>query len=330
MTVQAPIDTREFRNALGSFTTGVTIVTTRDKDGRDVGMTANSFNSVSLDPPMVLWSIAKSSASRPAFTSAEYFAVHILAADQEPLSNVFAKKGADKFAGLNLGRGHGDVPLLDNCAARFECRTAYRYEGGDHEIIVGEVLLFENYDRPSLAFHSGGYAMAVRKPQPPAAASPTSNEPESSFSKDFLVYLLGCAHSMLLTKARTALSRYALGDAEMSVLNILGVDDRRTLSELDALISYTGHRVTGELLNGLEKQGHIALRKRNDGEIDVRLTERGRQTVVELVAVSKVVEEDALAQIDYSEAHMLKHLLKRVIRNAGNEMPGLWKDDKAA
>jgi 3-hydroxy-9,10-secoandrosta-1,3,5(10)-triene-9,17-dione monooxygenase reductase component len=84
------------------------------------------------------------------------------------------------------------------------------------------------------------------------------------------------------------------------------------------------------MMTGLEKHGHIALRRRDDGEIDVRLTECGRQTVVELVAVSKVVEEDALAQIDYSEAHMLKHLLKRVIRNAGNEMPGLWKTDKAA
>ena len=104
MTVQAPIDIREFRNALGSFTTGVTIVTTCDQQGQDVGMTANSFNSVSLDPPLVLWSLAKSSGSLPAFANAEYFAVHILAADQEPLSNVFAKKGADKFAGLAVGR----------------------------------------------------------------------------------------------------------------------------------------------------------------------------------------------------------------------------------
>ena len=145
MTVQAPIDIREFRNALGSFTTGVTIVTTCDQQGQDVGMTANSFNSVSLDPPLVLWSLAKSSGSLPAFANAEYFAVHILAADQEPLSNVFAKKGAATFAGLAVGRRHGGVPLLDHCSARFECRTAYRYEGGGHEIIVGQMVLFLNY-----------------------------------------------------------------------------------------------------------------------------------------------------------------------------------------
>ena len=328
MTVQAPIDIREFRNALGSFTTGVTIVTTRDQDGHDVGMTANSFNSVSLDPPLVLWSLAKSSGSLPAFANAEYFAVHILAADQEPLSNVFAKRGADKFAGLDLGRGHGGVPLLGNCSARFECRTAYRYEGGDHEIIVGEVVLFENHERPPLAFQSGAYALAVKKPHPPSATSPTRNEPESSFSKDFLVYLLGCAHSMLLTKARNALARHALCDAEYFVLSILGVDDRRTVSELDALLSYTGHRVTPELVDELERRNYIAVHLGDDGQSHVRLTEYGRKTVVELVSVSKVVEEDALAQIDYSEAHMLKHLLKRVIRNAGNEMPGLWKSSQ--
>src|SRR6185503_13266212 len=115
------IDAREFRNALGAFTTGVTIVTTCDGAGRDVGLTVNSFNSVSLEPPLVLWSLARSSASLAAFVEAPYFAVHILGARQEALSNCFARRGADKFAGLELVRGHGGVPLLDGCAARFEC-----------------------------------------------------------------------------------------------------------------------------------------------------------------------------------------------------------------
>src|SRR5437667_9421165 len=86
------IDTRLFRSALGAFTTGVTIVTTHDKSGVDIGLTVNSFNSVSLDPPLVLWSLAKSAASHRAFLEAEYFAVHILAADQEQLSNRFAQR----------------------------------------------------------------------------------------------------------------------------------------------------------------------------------------------------------------------------------------------
>src|SRR4249919_2131388 len=110
------IDAREFRGALGAFTTGVTIVTTRDDGGHDVGLTVNSFNSVSLEPPLVLWSLARNAASLPAFVAAEHFAVHILAADQEPLSNRFAQRGADKFAGLELARGEGGVPLLPGCA----------------------------------------------------------------------------------------------------------------------------------------------------------------------------------------------------------------------
>lgn len=90
---------RRFRSALGAFATGVTIVTARDSQGRDVGLTANSFNSVSLDPPMVLWSLARSARSLPAFLAASHFAVHVLAADQEELSLRFAARGSEKFAG---------------------------------------------------------------------------------------------------------------------------------------------------------------------------------------------------------------------------------------
>src|SRR5690348_851615 len=112
---------RQFRDALGAFATGVTIVTTRGARGEDVGLTANSFNSVSLDPPMVLWSLARKAKSLDAFLENPHFAVHVLAADQDELSRRFATQGIDKFAGLHLGRGSGEVPLLEGCSARFEC-----------------------------------------------------------------------------------------------------------------------------------------------------------------------------------------------------------------
>jgi 3-hydroxy-9,10-secoandrosta-1,3,5(10)-triene-9,17-dione monooxygenase reductase component len=163
----ADFDPRQFRQALGTFTTGVTIVTTRGADGLDYGMTANSFNSVSMDPPMVLWSLNKDSSSAAAFTQARHFAVHILASEQEALSNRFAKSGGDKFAGLNPARGPDGIPLLDGCAARFECRMAYQYEGGDHLILVGQVLAFERFDCAPLVFQGGGY----RRLQMPAMAS---------------------------------------------------------------------------------------------------------------------------------------------------------------
>src|SRR5207253_3220473 len=127
-----------------------------------------------------------------AFMESEHFAVHILAADQEPLSNLFARRGADKFAALEVRRGHGGIPLLDGCAARFECRTAFRYAGGDHEIFVGEVVLFEHFERAPLVYQNGRYALAVKKPKARSEdGAEKRHAPESSFSKDFLVYLLG-------------------------------------------------------------------------------------------------------------------------------------------
>lgn len=161
------IDTQRFRQALGCFPTGVTVITTRAADGSDVGVTANSFNSVSLDPPMVLWSIGKSSTSIAAFLGASHFAVHVLALDQEALARRFATRGIDRFAGLSLARGLGEVALLDDCAARFQCRTAFQYQGGDHVILVGEVLAFEGSTREPLVFKSGRYASAVLRPDAP-------------------------------------------------------------------------------------------------------------------------------------------------------------------
>ena len=158
---------RRFRSALGAFATGVTIVTTRDGTGADVGLTANSFNSVSLDPPLVLWSLARSARSLPAFLAASHFAVHVLAADQEELSMRFAARGSEKFAGLNLERGAGHIPLLRGCAARFQCRTAFRHEAGDHMIFVGEVEEFDRSDRSELLFHRGRYSLAVPKASSP-------------------------------------------------------------------------------------------------------------------------------------------------------------------
>ena len=186
MTADAPIRTRQFRNALGAFATGVTIVTTRSHAGEDIGLTANSFNSVSLEPPMVLWSLAKSSQSLPAFLESGHFAVHVLASSQEELSLTFATRGADKFAGLVLERGKGEIPLLGGCSARFQCRTAFNYEGGDHVIFVGEVQAFDHFNRPPLVFHSGRYAVTVERPAVPAPPAADNAEPDSSIYHNLL------------------------------------------------------------------------------------------------------------------------------------------------
>ena len=151
----------QFRAALAAFATGVTIVTTRTAAGVPVGLTANSFTSLSLEPPLILWSLAKTSSNLAAFTGARHFAVHVLAADQHGLARRFAIRSAEKFAGLDYDTAHDDVPLIRNCAARFFCRTWAQYEGGDHVILIGEVLELERSERPPLAFHGGTYASVL-------------------------------------------------------------------------------------------------------------------------------------------------------------------------
>ncbi len=154
-------DQTAFRNALGTFVTGVTIVTARDGAGDPVGLTANSFNSVSLDPPMVLWSLALDSASLPAFRDAESWAVHILAADQQAMSDLFARRGEDKFGGLEAIDGPEGAPLIEGCAARFGCTARFEYEGGDHAIFLGEVVDFGRSEAEPLIYHGGRYGRVM-------------------------------------------------------------------------------------------------------------------------------------------------------------------------
>ncbi|WP_439578293.1 flavin reductase family protein [Elioraea sp.] len=156
----AELDPREFRQTLGLFPTGVAIVTTRRADGTRVGMTVNSFNAVSLKPPLVLFSVARSAPSLPAWESAEAFAVNILAAGQEGLSGRFARAGTDKWEGLADLRGPATgAPLLEGTLATLECRTHARYPGGDHLIVLGEVnaVARRGATAPPLVFFASRY-----------------------------------------------------------------------------------------------------------------------------------------------------------------------------
>lgn len=129
----------EFRTALGMFATGVTIVTARAANGRLVGLTANSFNSVSLQPPLVLWSLSRAAASLAVFSTGSHYAINVLAAEQQDLARRFATKDVDRWAGVGYTEGYGGVPLLAGAVATFECFNRSRYEEGDHVIFVGQV-----------------------------------------------------------------------------------------------------------------------------------------------------------------------------------------------
>lgn len=153
-------DAREFRQALGSFVTGVTVITTVDESGKPHGLTANSFSSVSLDPPLILWSQARTAPSHQVFSSCERFAVNILADEQVDISNRFARSAADKFGGTSTHAGLGGVPLIDGSAAHLECRLVNTYPGGDHVVFIGQVERIERHARQPLVFGGGKYLVA--------------------------------------------------------------------------------------------------------------------------------------------------------------------------
>ena len=149
---------KKFRQCLGKFATGVTIVSCADDEGRPYGITANSFSSVSLEPRLILRNVAKVSNSLQAFLDADYFAINLLARDQRDLSAHFAKSDHTLFDTVEINRSQENVPLIPGALACFECRTHQIHDCGDHYIVIGEVVRFDESDTEPLLFFGGKYA----------------------------------------------------------------------------------------------------------------------------------------------------------------------------
>ena len=154
----APIEASALRGALGRFATGVTLATCSGLDGRPVGLTVNSFNALSLEPPLVLWSLRLQSPSVRDFDAAACFAINVLSEDQVELSRRFAASTmADRFDEGLWHRGLGDAPLLGGCSAHFECETVSHQDAGDHRLYIGRVLRLQHQPLSPLIFHAGHY-----------------------------------------------------------------------------------------------------------------------------------------------------------------------------
>jgi flavin reductase (DIM6/NTAB) family NADH-FMN oxidoreductase RutF len=152
------VDQQEFRQVMGHFATGVTVITTHDGKGNLFGLTANAVSSVSLDPPLILCCIARSSESHAAFAASGVFSVHILSHAQEALSRRFAKSSEDKFVGVAFGTGASGCPILEGSLAHLECEIRHRFEAGDHTIFVGEPIgISMDQETDPLLYFRGGY-----------------------------------------------------------------------------------------------------------------------------------------------------------------------------
>jgi len=305
-----PLSPEAFRAALGQFPTGVTIVTAADQT-RLVGMTANSFASVSLDPPLVLWSVAKSAPSCPAFLAADGFAIHFLGADHRDLAIRFAASGFDKFADMAFSRGATGAPLLDGLAPILECRSWARYEGGDHMILVGEVIRLVARPHDPLLFHSGvlrAIEPGRRRPRELAA---------NSFAKNYLPYLLARASQVVSGEFHESLKQWGLSVPEWRVLACLVDQEGLAVTELAAMSIMKQPRLT-KLLDRMEAQNLVLRRPdaRDRRRVLIHPTPEGRARVAPVLEAAKTHEAGILAPFTSDERALIKHALDLLIGRA--------------
>ena len=324
----AAFDPREFRQALGSFATGVTIITTRAPDGTPLGLTVNAFNSVSLNPPLVLWSLENKALSLPVFREAPHWAVHVLASDQEELSGRFARRGGSKFAGLTLEQGVGGIPLLTGCTARFQCRNAFQYEGGDHVIFVGEVQHFDRTDAAPLVFHGGRYAHATRRE--PGEAKPRRAYMAGSFSEDFLGYLLGRGHFQFFGQLRSLLAGEQLGDAAFYLLSTLTLKPVMTQGELDRALQGILEGDSTPVMHEMIRRGLVteAPVVAEAIEAEYRLTDAGREMALRVISAAKALESEVITRLGAADAQVLKSLLNRLLGAIDPQSPFAGRGDR--
>ncbi len=297
---------RDLRDALSSFATGVTIVTGVDGKGDPVGMTVSSFNSVSMEPPLVLWSVTKTALSAPAFKDAKNFAVHVLASDQMDLSNRFAKSGQDKFEGLNIQFNDSGIPVLDGALTRFDCRMWATYEGGDHWIIVGEVESMVSQSGEGLVFCGGSYATAssIR------GAAMTTDEDNGPI-ESLLIYNLARAHTQMGANFHEAVAEAGLSVPQWRILASLFGMKTRTLADM-VRRTFVSPRKLHNLLQDMHAEGLLTFTEA-DGRGSVSGTLAGQKRVEHLFELGKKQEEEALAGAASGELEQLLVVLKRII-----------------
>lgn len=302
-------DTRDFRSALGKFATGVTVITARDGE-ENHGVTASSFNSVSMDPPLILWSIDKGAYSLNAYRNAEHFVVNVLSNEQVDISNRFARRGEDKFAGLAIEESLGGVAKVKGAAAHFECRTWNIYEGGDHLIIVGEVIRYDSRNEgTALVFHNGRYA--VPEPHPMVLNVDEQTTLDGRLGKH-LLYLMRQALAAYRSDFYPRLGSLGVNDNEWRILTLLA--DRGPLSA-EALAQRVAQPQADleDTLAGLRERALVGL----DGNGRVQLSEQGQALARRLLSMADDYEQRLFENLESSEVGAIKSGLGRVIERLG-------------
>lgn len=326
MTTAKGFDPQAFRAALGPCTTGVTVITTRAQDGKAIGIFTNSFNSVSLNPPLVLWSLPKNASSVAAFTNNQHWNVHILSTAQDlPASR--ADETADRLsafelAGLELASGITKAPLLQDCSARFQCRTAFSYDGGEHLIFIGEVLAYDRSDLPPLQSSHAPDAAPLSDTEE-RIRSGAGSSPQCGYTEDLLSYLLGRNYYRMLHVLRQLLDSNALDVRSFLILSTLSIRGRLSIEEINRFIAYTGLPACPDSMTALEKRCLIASEKAGE-ELRYVLTADGREASLQHIALAKALDEQLVNKLGSSEVATLKRLLRLLVSKLDPDSPDLW------
>jgi len=305
--IESTFDARSFRRALGNFATGVTVVTAADAAGRQVGVTANSFNSVSLDPPLVLWSLDKRSSSFEVFEQASHFAVNVLAADQIDLSNNFARPRDDRFAGIEYESGVGGAPVFADCSACFHCENYQRVDGGDHWIMIGKVVAFDDFGRSPLLYHQGAYSMVL--PHTRMTRRDESQPPSSHFQGRLshnLYYLMTQAVRAYQSGYQPRQLSTGLRTNEARMLMVLENDARLSPGELLREVAMPIREIDEAVAN-LKRKGLV-----NDDD-GVRLTPAGIEQTEDLWAIAQAQQEKVFAEFSQAQIDTFKTVLRHLI-----------------
>ncbi|NMY25833.1 flavin oxidoreductase [Pseudomonas sp. WS 5021] len=313
MSIENPssaFDTRAFRRALGNFATGVTVVTAADASGRKVGVTANSFNSVSLDPPLILWSIDKRSTSHEVFETASHFAVNVLAADQIDLSNNFARPKEDRFAEVEYQAGEGGAPILADCSARFECEKFQQVDGGDHWIMIGKVVAFDDCGRSPLLYHQGAYSMVL--PHTRMTKREEGQAPSSHFQGRLshnLYYLMTQALRAYQASYQPRQLSTGLRTSEARMLMVLENDAGPSLAQLQREVAMPAREIE-EAVNNLKRKALV-----RDDQERVKLTPKGIDETESLWTIAREQQDQVFSQFSDEQLETFKTVLKAVIQH---------------
>jgi len=304
----------KFRSALSSFATGVTIITARDLNDDPIGMTASSFNSVSMEPPLILWSIAKAALSAPSFTNATYFAVHVLASDQAEISNKFAIKGEDKFSNIKWNEDQNRVPIISDVSSRFDCKTHDIHDGGVHWIIVGEVVKLINTSKQGLVFSEGSYATtsAIK----PDQHSEPDIDTGMSLIDELLIYQLARASRQVETLFHKTVDAEDLTIPEWRILASLHGKVSRNLVDLCARTFVD----PSAILNVLKQMSddNLCILSGHGDDIIITGTDLGMNRVSHLFNAARNQENEILKNMNDQERISLIKNLKNVIRNTNS------------